>query len=198
MTTPTPPLPAVVDLTWEEPPSSWYVRGHHPEALAVAAVRAELEYQAEEGPEDTEIPEIGAARHLYARWGIGETEDGARTGRFHCPVDKRPGAFPVTEIRDLGELERHRRARADQAAHALELEDRIRAWLPEATELRAHGYPVGQGLIRFRLPGLVGELTYRAEDPRHVTIQEQDRQAWETLYRGRPTAPSTTTPRPRP
>jgi len=91
----------------------------------------------------------------------------------------------VTEVRDLDEAERIARERAAQAAQAAALAAFARAWFPEATAVEGHGYPVGQGQVRFRLPGLMADVIWRFTEPEVVRLQGRDHDTWRARYADR-------------
>lgn len=198
-------LPAVVELAHEEPPTEVYVRGHfyaedEDADRALEAGRIYLEdLAAEDWWEDWTPGRLGIARQLYARWGFppGDYEGSARRW-LHLRDEGGRGAFPITLLVDLDEIEDRRRRQAAIAARAAELEAVIRAWLPEALDVKGHGYPLDGGHVRFTLPGMNRPLTWRPEDPVHLTIAQEDAEAWATLYQGRPGRPLPLPPEARP
>lgn len=188
MKPPKDPAGTLIDLTWPDGATAWYVRGHVPEAEAIAVVRAELEALAEEGERD-HVPELGLGGHGYARWGMGQDEDGNLVQRqFYAPAEPGPGAFKITKVIDLDNLASLRAARQAEADHRAELEAWTLACYPEATEIKAHGYPPGGGHVRFRLPELEGEV-YRSATETTVQIQRRDLETWGRLYGPRPERP---------
>lgn len=178
------PPGVLVDIHWDETATAWYVTGHVPLAQAVEVVRAELEAEAEEGQRD-HVPELGGGAHTYARWAAGHDEDGEPGLRWYCPVPAKPGAFLVTEVIDLDDLNATKRAREAERAHAADLEAWVRAKWPEATDVKGHGYPPGRGTVHFQLPELAGTVRHEADRPTTVQIREEDRDTWHRLYRGR-------------
>lgn len=171
----------------DDRPTEWYVRGHAAEHEAVAIVREWLEAGAEFGERD-DVPQLGGARHRWARWGLGWDEYGEIVPRrFYVRDAPSRGAFPVTEVRDLDDLERRRLARARELAHAAELEALTLVRYPEATEIRPNGYPPGEGSVWFRLPGLQGEVRWNPSGG--TFIQQRDVEAWNQLYAHRSGAP---------
>jgi hypothetical protein len=195
MTTPPPPTRPLagrpgdlIDLTWAEPPTAWYVRGHVPEDQAIATVRELLEAEAEDGDRD-HVPELGLGGYGWARWGMGQDEHGDQVQRqFYAPAKPGPGAFKITEVIDRDHLASLRAARQAEADHRAELEAWTLACYPEATEIRAHGYPPGAGHVRFKLPELLGDV-YRSATETTVQIQRRDLETWERLYGPQPEAP---------
>jgi hypothetical protein len=181
--------PEVLDLQWPDPATTWYVRGHVSAEVAVAMVREVLEAEVEDGERD-HVPALTCAGHGYARWGLGRDEDGRVIQRQLYDSDRGPGAFRVTRVRDADDLERARQSREAARAREAALRATLAAWLPEAYAIQVDGYPGGR--VRFRLPGLVGCVTWGPVDPGHLIMDNRDLDAWITQYQGRPTAPGAT------
>ncbi len=202
------PEGTLIPMSWgDEDPIAWYVRGHVPEAQAVATVQAELEDEVEDGQRER-VPRLQLGGHGYARWGMGVDDDGRRVShRFYAPAKPGPGAFKVTEVVDLDNLEFVRWARQAERDHAADLEAWTLACFPQATDIQAHGYPPGQGNVRFRLPGLTHQV-FREPGRNTVSISQDDAETWARLYSievagNRPsftdfTTSTGRTPRPRP
>lgn len=193
----------VVDLMYYEMPDTVYVRGHFDpadnEAADVLSAARDAFVEAASGRYDCEGcdqchdgaedhpwpgPRVGFGRQTWARWVLGYDDDGERQSRmFQAYFPQAPGAFAVTEVLDLDEHGRRRDARAAEAEHARKLRIRVQAWLPEASDLRPHGYPVGSGHIRFNLPGLAGDVCLQADGT--IRVQQRDLVAWEEQYADR-------------
>lgn len=175
---------SLIAIRWDDEcaVTEWYVRGHVPAEEAIATVRAELEAEAEDGERD-HVPALGFGGHEYARWGLGQDEDGCSVARrFYSGASPGRGAFRVTTVIDLDDLSATRRAREAERAHAADLEAWVLACYPEATDIRAHGYPPGEGHAWFRLPELDGGVYLRATDDHKATIQHRDLETWGRLY----------------
>lgn len=189
----------VVDLTYDGMPDTVYVRGHFDpadsEAADVLVAAREAFVEAAAGYYDCEGcdqchngakdhpwpgPRVGFGRQTWARWLLGYDDGEFKPRMFQAYFPQGPGAFAVTEVLDLDERDRRREARAAEAAHALELRIRVLEWLPEASDLRPYGYPVGSGHIRFYLPGLAGDVCLRADGT--ISVQQRDLEAWEEHY----------------
>ncbi len=182
--------PEVIELSYadEETVTEWYVRGHVDDAAAVAAVQAYLEEEVEEDSRET-VPALAVADRTFARWGLGMHDGELANRRFYCDVKKSPGAFPVTVVIDLDDREHTKAQKQAQAAREAEIEMMIRGWLPEASEIKTHGYPLTEGTARFSLPLLQHPLTWDARQPSLVTIALCDVGAWTEHYKGRPGRP---------
>ena len=179
-------MPEVIDLITDDD-SELYIRGHiqHP-ALEALAIEAAHSYALERwGRSATyRIDRIG-----YARWGVASPD--ADYDRALYLSSRGRGAFPITILVSLAEIERQAR----EAAWGAQLEAWVRAWLPEATEIDAHTYPIGEGSVHFRLPEFQGPVSIccvRAQPTGWMTwVRRQDLDAWSEYYadRVRPPVP---------
>lgn len=185
-------LPEVIDLRNEDRPDVWYVRGHHdpdddlaPYLLEAVGLAAEDDADAR-GWENTSRPRLAIGRQLWARWGWMRDEDGELTPRgFYVRPEKTRGAFAVTEVYDLEARERARSERAARQAYEARLSAFARAWFPEALDVHPHGYPLGDGHVRVRLPDLAGEIGWCQSRPDAVNVQTRDLDLWAERYQGR-------------
>jgi len=190
-------LPAVVDLIYDDY-DLIYVRGHYydpddPEdgAPALEAARLYLEEQVGEwsdSPEDWEAPRLGLGRQLYGRLGFAPA-DSDHDRCFYTHDEPSRGAYAVTEVIDLDELDRRQAQRQAMAAHVAELEAFVLDWFPEATEIRGHGYPPDGGAVTFELPELLGPVFYNLTSPDHLYPQRRDESAFVELYQPRKRPP---------
>jgi len=173
----------VIEIVWDDGEADvWYVRGHVADDVAIDAVTEHLRFEAE--PDD-EIPRVGQASHSYARWGLGWSDTyELLPRRFHEPVARRPGAFPVTLVWRLSTLEHEQRVREACAARCAAVVAWLAEFFPEATEIRPNGHFADSTSARFKLPGLLGDLRLTAE-PFQLYIEERDGEAWGRLYGAR-------------
>jgi len=179
------PRGAAVELRTHEDPRPWevYVRGHGlTDDEAVSAAEAFL-LDLNDCDDDYTLPRLEVSREVWARWGMPQDDEWARG--FYVQDTGGRGAFPVTEVIDADQRDRLRAKRAAEDAHRAEVESIISAWLPEATDVRALGYPVGGGHATFRLPGLKYTVKWRADNPDFVSVSNADVDAWRGLYGGR-------------
>ena len=176
-----------IDLIFDEDPRphSVYLRGHFDDGDD-AALDAAGEYLDEKAwdVEGYSRPPLRIGRRVWARWGFAPA-DADYERAFHVQPCAGRGAFAVTEVWDVDERERRRAAAEAKAAHAAELEARVMRTYPEATEVRGHGYPLGDGHVDFGLPGLQWRVRWRACDPGHVRVRQSDVEAFEATYQGR-------------
>jgi hypothetical protein len=187
-----PPLPAVVDLFHEYQPDEVYVRGHFmPEtdagALALKAAGLHIDGLCN-FRRDYVRPRLGIVARRWARWGFAPPGFDYGEGRCLYFTDHPGrGAFPVTVVADLDEADR----RAELLQHYARLDAAVtgfvRAWLPEATDVRPWGRPATG--VFFRLPGLAGACGWMVHDPGSVMVEQRDLDTFCDRYQGRQRPP---------
>lgn len=188
------PRVGLVGISWDEesyPLTEWPVYGHLSDEEAIGHVQDDDDLQDEVDRGDREtMPALGECVHTFGAWVPATDDDGEPIEglRWECPVDAGGDAFPVTIVYDLDELAYRRKQRADQVAREEEIRAIILRWLPEATIIRAHGYPTDGGHAEFTLPEMEGPVHWDAKTGK-VSARKADHDAWNRLYRGRDTAP---------
>lgn len=176
-------LPAVVRLIWDGDPDCWYVRGHVADELAVASVRDELLDE----DEDEEPPALAVTRRAYARWQWPHASDDVDGSNGYTLVESAPGrgAFKVTVVRRVADIERDRAYRQELRERPEKALAAFKSLFPEATDVRWHilgdGTAPDLGEVRARFPGLVDEVRWRFDHPEwlYPTHEEADAlRAW--------------------
>lgn len=193
-----PSLLRAVDLWWHDldgvTPDVVYVEGHvtpeqHDAALAAATAYLTDVAGRTLDDEDYEAwspPRLGVREHL---WGLLEAphddEETDLDSVWHVFSTDVPGSRPVTRVIDLDFWAAIAAAQRAERARAEQLADYVRRWYPEATDVSARGFPADGGCVRWRMPGLVGDVTWSAGEPDAVYVQQRDLDAW-SQYAGRP------------
>jgi hypothetical protein len=180
----------VVDIRWEDTPDRVYLYGH---GLDPAAALSAAFIWWEDYDEDTEPPNLRLLGERWARWVDEETGEPLVPPERHptrwllwddC-LECDPGAMAVTIVIDADEADRVAAERAAIRAHADELCARVARVWPEATDIRPNGYPLDDGVVRFRCPEMLGDVIWREREPGVVQVERRDVVAWERLYAGR-------------
>ena len=183
-----------MDMDHDEMPELVWVRGriHHEDddardildrARHHFAELAEEHGLCDEDPEPWPGPRVGLGAQTYARWVI-HMIGGEPKRVFVAGYQRGPGAFLVTEVVDIDARDRLRAQRAAVDAHAEQIRAYVLAWLPEATSIQAHGYPVSEGLARFSLPHLHETVRFEWPDRAYASMRDVD--AWNEHYADRP------------
>jgi hypothetical protein len=201
-------LPALVRLVWDGDPDCWYVRGHVEDALALASVREELlERLAEDGEDEGIPPELIVTRRAYARWQWPCASDDEVPGNGYTLAESAPGpgAFKVTVVRRLADVERDRAYRQhlrERPARSLATFAKL---FPEATDARWHipgdGTVPDFGEVRARFPGVSEEVAWREDHPNSLWPRLSDAEtlkAWLEVRRAAKASAAKTTPDPTP
>lgn len=177
-------LPAIVRLVWDGDPYCWYVYGHVADELAVASVREEL---IDDLNEDEEPPELAVTHRTHARWQWPHASDDVDGSNGYTLVESAPGrgAFKVTVVRRVADIERDRAYRQELRERPEKALATFKSLFPEATDVRWHilgdGTAPDLGEVRARFPGLVDEVRWRFDHPEwlYPTHEEADAlRAW--------------------
>lgn len=185
---PAEPNPEVIELCYEDGCDPVYVRGHHlGNDRAVLEVAGGFIKECESvWDDDWRPPTLAIGRRLYARWGFPHEGKHFEHGRgFHLHTKPSRGAFAITEVVNKDILDADLARREKEKVYEAELLQFFKGWLPEAVDVFAHTYPLGEGHVDARLPGLDGRVRWRAIDPGHVNVERRDLAAWERLYADR-------------
>jgi len=180
-------LPDIVRLVWDGDPYCWYVYGHVADELAVASVRGELLDDLDDLDEDDEPPELAVTRRTHARWQWPNASDDEIPGNGYTLAVSAQGrgAFKVTVVRRVADIERDRAYRQELRERPEKAIAAFKSLFPEATDARWHilgdGTAPDLGEVRARFPGLVDEVRWRFDHPEwlHPTHEEADAlRAW--------------------
>lgn len=169
-----PRLPAIVRLVWDGEPYAWYVRGHVEDEPALATVREEiLERLAEDDREDEEPPELTVVQRSHARWQWPEAGlEVPGNGYTLTQSAPGPGAFKITVVRRLADVERDRAYRQERLEWPARSLAAFAELFPEATGARWHVHGDGTaqdlGEVRARFPGLTHEVAWRQDQPKFL------------------------------